>query len=232
MTRIRRFSAATVIFILLLSIFNVRAASAESYEIVIDSISAKKSGFCEIIGHIEGAPLDTQVACVVARESVYNGNEINKDEFTIENVAWIDQVGTGNNGTFLIQFSINALFSNTTLAVRLGSGITDVCSGTIDIPDLTNSIGIVDNNSVLYGRDIFYVPGKYYTPDNIAESLGYGGNNVYFKIGDMWYNLMDERAVDNSFLTEENAVSEEEVEVLFPRYYYSAAEQIMLNYYA
>ena len=107
---------------------------------------------------------------------------------------------------------------------------TEVFTTTIEIPELPPGIEVVEDNSVLYGRDAYYVPGALYTPDSIAESIAFGGNNIYYKIGGLWYDLMDEDAVDNSFLTGENATDEKKIEALNPRYYYALTTAIELKY--
>lgn len=230
MLKNKRAKAIFIAILFALSIFNVRIC-AEDYKISVDSVTADGTGFCEVIGHISGASENTQVACLVVRDAAYDGEEVISKNLTFDNIAWIDQVGTGENGTFLIQFNVREDFEKTTLTVLLGSELTEMSASVIEIPDLPPpGIEVIANNSVIYGCDAFLITGAFYTPDKIAESIGYGGNNIYFKIGDKWYDLMDESAIDNSFLTEENATPNEEIEAAKPRYYYSLEQEIELKY--
>lgn len=211
-------------FLLLCGFCAVPAAAAEMGELVIDSAYASDSGYCEVIGHYEGAELDTQISCVVALEEALEGKGLAEEKCNENYIAWLGQEGTGNNGTFLFQFNVPEKFSGKELVVVLTSEHADQTRTTIVTPHLPFDIYSVDNNSVIYGKDVYYVPGIFYTPDKIAESIAYGGNNIYFKIGGEWYNLMDERAVDNSFLVKENATPVEKIEKLGIRYYYGMTE--------
>lgn len=218
-----------VFFILAFSAVPVGADSKR--EFVIDSVSVSKTGYCEVIGHYSNVDLNTQISCVVAKDALFDGNAVIEENFNTDYVAWIGQEGTGNNGTFLFQFSVPEEFSETTLIVRLTSSYGDIAKTNIDIPALPPGIEVVENNSVIYGRDAFYVPGVFYAPDNIAESIVFGGNNIYFKIGGLWYDLMDDAAVDNSFLVAENATTEKTIVELVPRYYYSMTSKVEFKYF-
>lgn len=223
------------LFAALLAVFFILACSAipvgaDSREFVIDSATVSRTGYCEVIGHYEGVELDTQMSCVVAKDALFDGNAVVEENFNTDYVAWLGQEGTGNNGTFLFQFSVPESFSETKLIVRLTSSYGDIAVTNIDIPALPPGIEVVEDNSVIYGRDAFYVPGVFYTPDNIADSIVYGGNNIYFKIGGLWYDLMDEKAADNSFLVKENATPEKIIVGLKPRYYYSMTNKIEFKY--
>lgn len=230
MLKSKKLSVLALVFILMFSMCSIRAAADES-EIIIDSVGVYSGGVCEIIGHVTNVPLDTQLACLVGRESIFDGDELSDEDMNITNLAYIDQIGTGNNGAFLIQFKISSVFEYTTLVYKIGSAFTSVYEGTIDVGELPPpGIEAIDNNSVIYGRDAYLITSEFYTPDNIAESIGSGGNNIYFKMGGYWYNLLDEKATDNSFLVRENAASIGEIESLLPRQYYYTDEIIELKY--
>lgn len=217
---------AALLAVLITLMFSSIPAGAETGEFVIDTIYVSETGYCEVIGHYEGAALNTQIGCVVANDKVFDGETVIAENFNAENIAWLGQEGTGNNGTFLFQFCVPTRFSESELIVRLTSENADIATASIEVPLLPYDIHNIENNCVIYGKDIYYVPGMFYTPDNIAESVIYGGNAIYFKIGDNWYNLLDEKAVDNSFLTEENATPITEIEKLGIRYYYAMTERV------
>ena len=230
MIRLKKLSALVLAFVLMYSMCSIKTEATEC-EIVIDSVGIYSGGMFELIGHVTNVPLDTQLAFIIGRESIFDGDELTEDDMSLQNLAYIDQVGTGNNGTFLISFKINSIFEHTTLAYRIGSAFTSVYEGKINVGKLPPpGIEVIKNNSVIYGRDAYLITGEFYTPDNIAESISFGGNNIYFKIGGLWYNLLDEKATDNSFLVKENAVSTSEVESILPRQYYYTDEAIELRY--
>lgn len=230
MTKSKKLLTCLLLGVLISAFSHISVQSAETREIIIDSVTAKKTGYCEIVGHYTNVPIKTQITCVVGSENLFDNYTIIEKNFNMDNLVHIDQVSTGNNGTFLIQFVVDKKWSEKTLVVKGGTLYGDNYTTTIQLPELPPGIEIVNNNSVLYGRDAYYVPGTYYTPNNIADSIAYGGNNVYFKIGDNWYNLMDEKAVDNSFLVKANATPSENIVALNPRYYYAMTNRIQLKY--
>lgn len=199
---------------------------AETGEFAIDSVYVSETGYVEVIGHIDGAEIDTQISCVVSLPAVFDGDTVIAENLNAENIAWLGQEGTGNNGTFLFQFCVPTRFSESELIIRLTSENADIATTTIDVPLLPYDIHNIENNCVIYGKDIYYVPGVFYIPDYIAESIIYGGNAIYFKIGGNWYNLLDEKAVDNSFLIAENATPIEDIEKIGIRYYYAMTERV------
>lgn len=230
MTKSKKLLTCLLLGVLISAFSYISVQSAETREIIIDSVTAKKTGYCEIVGHYTNVPIKTQITCIVGSENLFDDYTIIEKNFNMDNLVYIDQVSTGNNGTFLIQFVVDKKWSEKTLVVKGGTSYGDNYTTTIQLPELPPGIEIVNNNSVLYGRDAYYVPGTFYTPDNIADSIAYGGNNVYFKIGDLWYNLMDEGAVDNSFLVKANATPDDSIVALNPRYYYAMTNRIQLKY--
>ena len=56
-------------------------------------------------------------------------------------------------------------------------------------------------------------------------------NNIYYKLGGNWYNLLDPRATSSAFLTAKNAVSVNDIIAKVPRYYYAIIEKYTLRYY-
>ena len=230
MRKIKKLLTAVLSVLILNMVLNITVDAEAERTVIIDAVSANKSGYCEIIGHYTNVPVGTQITLVAGKATLFDGDGIDTDNFNTNNMAYIDQTGTGNNGTFLFQFAVGRQWSEETLTVKGGTSYGDTYSTTVTLPVLPPGIEIVDNNSVIYGRDAFYIPGALYTPDKIADSVSYGGNGIYFKIGEYWYDLMDDAAVDNSFLKKENAVSINVIEKLKPRFYYSMVNQIELKY--
>jgi len=231
MQKSKKILSALLAALFILSFSNITVQADTAREIIIDSVTATKAGYCEIIGHYTNVALNTQITCVVGSDKLFDdGYTIIEENFTMDNVAYIDQVGTGNNGTFLIQFTVDRKWSEQVLTVKGGTSYGDNYTTSITLPELPPGVEVIDNNSVMYGRDVYHVPGVYYEPDSIAASIAFGGNIVCFKIGDNWYDLMDEDAVDNSYLVSSNAMSVSAVENKKPRYYYGLTQVLELKY--
>ena len=197
--------------------------------IVIDNIEILDNGNGSIIAHYKDAPVGTQISCIIGSEKLLSEDGTIQN-MNMDNLIHIDQVETGNNGTFLINFSISSKWSGKKMMIIFGTSFGDNLVTTYEIPGIPTGLDVVAYNSVLYGRDIYFVTGYYYTPENIAKSLIEGGNNIYFYLGGQWYNLMSEDAKDNSFLVEENASPKSDVEDIKPIYYYSLTDKIKLKW--
>ena len=209
-----------------LSLPVVITQSADTHNIEITTVT-QKSGIVEVTGHVTGnnVPNGTQVSFVMADPDMFDStHKVIDEKFNMDYLAHLNQASTGNNGTFLLQFTVDSKWSEKVLAIAMNTSLGDAYTyTTVKMPELPPGIDAVGNNSVLYGRDVFSVEGKYYTPDNIANAM-LEGNNIYFKIGDNWYNLMDAAATSNAYLVSKNAVTVSEVEDLKPNYYYTDSQ--------
>ena len=216
---------------LLVAGYPITSASAVEPEITIISAEIDNTGAFEVIGQVEGATVGTQVSFLMCPENVWDTTgHISESKFKADYIAYIDQVGTGNNGTFIIQGQVAEKWQNQTLRFAGASSYGGYYTQSISVPEMSYGIDIIENNSVIYGRDAYLVTGAFYNADNIATSIKDGGNRIYYKIGDKWYDLLDPDALDNSFLVSENAISDSKVEECKPRYYYNMSEKINLNY--
>lgn len=192
--------------------------------ITIRTVSVNKIGECEVIGYIDTYKAGAQV-------SFLSINKNNTKELVPDDFIHINQCRTGNNGTFLFKFQIPEKFSGQKVYIFINSNQkTTLVSTTYNVPELPPGIDVVGNNSVMYGKDIYYVPSPFHNADNVAESISYGGNIIYFKLGGYWYNLLDGRATSNSFLIPENATDNNTIETIKPRMYYMTARTVKLKY--
>ena len=73
----------------------------------------------------------------------------------------------------------------------------------------------------LYTPDSVYLTGTY-----VADSIVNGGNVIYYKLGDKYYDLLDENATSNAYLVAENAMASAEVNKIKLRYYYQTARRV------
>ena len=205
--------------------------NAADPKITIISAEIDNSGTFEVIGQVEGAAVGTQVSFIMCSKDAWDATgHIIESKFKADYIAAIDQVETGNNGTFIVQGRIDEKWENQTLRFAGASSEGGYYTQTMSVPEISYGINIIENNSVIYGRDAYLVTGAFYTADNIAVSIKDGGNRIYYKLGDRWYDLLDPDALDNSFLVPENAISDSQVEECKPRYYYGKIRRTDLNY--
>lgn len=123
-------------------------------------------------------------------------------------IVFIDQQATTTNGTFLFRFTLPSALRGTTLDFKIGGeDLTVSLQKTLTIPDFPININSVENNSVRVGVDAYQMESSYYIADNVVNSIIEGGNTIYYKIGDRWYNLLDTRATSAEFLIPANAVN-------------------------
>lgn len=199
------------------------AEGAEGAQITVTTVAVDDTGHGEISGYISDYDKDTQITCLVMSgpKSDY-GTMITSDS-----ILWIDQMTVGRNGVFLFDFYVGSQWSQQEAVVRVGgTGVSTPYNGTYTIPNLPPDIGNVVNNSVLYGCDVYTLDSIFLTYDYVADSIGHGGNVIYFKVGDRWYNLLDSRATSSAYLVEANALSSGEASQLTLRWYYVHAQRV------
>lgn len=227
----KRIIALVFAVVLMVVAYPITSSGAAEPEIIIISAEIDSTGAFEVIGQVESVAVGTQVSFLMCPEDAFDKNGyLIQSKLDADSIAYIDQVGTGNNGTFIVQGQVGEKWKNQTLRFAGASSYGGYYTQTMSVPVISYDISIVANNSVIYGCDAYLVTGAFYNADNIAISIKDGGNRIYYKLGDYWYDLMDDAAVDNSYLVKENAVKDAEIEDLKPRYYYSATEQIKLKY--
>lgn len=211
--------------------YPITSVSAVEPEITIISAEMNNDGTFEVIGKVEDVAVGTQVSFLMCSEDAWDTTgHIVESKFGKDCIAYIDQVGTGNNGTFIVQGQISEKWETKSLRFAGASSYGGYYTQAISVPEMTYGIDIIANNSVIYGRDAYLVTSMFYDADNIAISIKEGGNRIYYKLGDKWYDLLDPDALDNSFLVSENAISDGKVEECKPRYYYNMKEEIKLKY--
>jgi len=121
-------------------------------------------------------------------------------------IIFIDQQASTTNGTYLFRFTVPAAQKEQTLDFKLGSADASGVSKTLTIPDFPININSVENNSVRVGLDVYQMQSSYYVANNIVNSLKQGGNTIYYKIGDRWYDLLSPNARSSAWLIPVNAV--------------------------
>ncbi len=210
-----------------LSVQTAYAATKPTINITSQTVS--DIGVCEIIGNVSTRQKGVMITCLM-----FEGTDVSK--LSADKIIYINQYKTGTNGEFLIKFNVHWLRGGKQAQIRIGNNAgAPTRAVNLTLPPLPPDIGVVDDNSVMYGRDIYYVPGAFYKGDYIADSLTDAesvrfGKDILYKIGGMWFNLSSDDARSNSYLTEVNAMSETAVELRLPRCYYSLTQKIWLKY--
>ena len=208
--------------------FSVQTVNAVP-TIKITSQTVTETGACEVIGYITDYKPDTMVTFLM-----FEGTDVSK--ITADKIIYIAQSKTGNNGAFIFRCNVHWLRGGKQAQIRIGNNAgAPIRAVNLTLPPLPPDIGVVDDNSVMYGRDIYYVPGAHYTGDNAAVSLTDPestkfGTDILYKIGGEWYNLSNNSATSNAYLTAENAMDVTQVELRLPRCYYGLTEKVHLKY--
>ena len=205
---IKKICAILLAFVLCVVPVGAATTDDGECEIVINSIEISKNGHTEIIGYIDGAEKGAMLT-FLALTDIANDDFLAGEIIAGDTIVYIDQVTLGNNAAFLLKFRINDDYSEADVLFRFGSNTgAEPLNVKYTLPYIEPLIGIVENNSAMYGKDVYTLDSPYLTPQNVANSIIYGGNRIFFKIGDLWYDLLDEKATDNSYLVEENAVDD------------------------
>lgn len=214
-----------ILLSLILTLVCMPTAMSAQNAIVIDSVGFNGS-ICEIIGHIDGGSAGSNVTLLARTAEAFEKNA----DVTIENTVYIDQTETGNNGTFIFDFKINGRFSEKDIVFLFGSDAdTDSLHYEYFLPVLTGDFESVANNSVLYGHDIYHISSTYMTSKYVVQSILNGGNIIYFKLGDKWYDLLNEKATSSAYLIAENAAKDEAVKAYATGMYYQGSTRMMLK---
>lgn len=222
MKRVFKFLVAMIIMIsTLCSSFVVLSINTPS--IVVKTFSVNETGFVEVYGYIDNIDDEQSHESTLL---LIKGTENDLNNLSTDKIAYINQETCGNNYSFLFKFQLADKFlteenltSDFTLAV--GSDVTtQPYRETINVSKFTFSLKHISNNNVIYGADAYSLSSDGMTAKNVADSIVYGGNKIYYKIGNVWYDLMNPKATDSSYLVNENAVDDETMENLPLRYYY------------
>ena len=167
----------------------------------ITSFTISNSGTVEVIGYYDNTDWKETTILLIRGTDLTEG-------ITAEDIMYIGQEPMGENNTFYYRFKIDRKFSQQpcTLAISGGALLTV----TNVIPDIL-AVADVANNALRVGNDFYDIGHAAYTADNISHSIEEGGNIIYYKIGDMWFDMLDEEAIDVDFFVIQNAVAEETI---------------------
>lgn len=163
------------------------------------------TGTAEVYGYFD----DTPLPCSTILMTNCHPSKLTSGDVS-DNVMYINQENLGNNGVFYYRYQIDEKFSESDYILNINGGELLTLEG--ELPIIPLQIDMVANNAIRVGNDIYDLGHGDYTPENVASSITRGGNVVYYKIGDNWYNMLSEDATGPEYFTEENAIPDEEVD--------------------
>lgn len=190
----------SLIILVVLSFGVIRAGGETAGEITSFTVSV--DGTAEVTGYFNAPEIPTATLLLVEGDDITN-------DLVDDQIIAIDQRQLGNNGSFYFRVRIRNEHSLKT--VTLGIGGNGVLKKTITLPEIQGIIAAVSNNALRVGNDIYDIGHSAYTPDNISASIEEGGNTIYYKIGDMWFNMLSEDATSIEYFVTANAEPENTV---------------------
>lgn len=228
MNRFKKVLTSLILSVTLLISTFVFPVYAKTGDIVLETLVVTETGYVEVYGYVDGYTTqeNLQVSFLLIEGTDWNVlNTSNASNV----IAYIDQQGTSNNGTFLFKCQLNDRHIGKTLTLGMNhqnGDSTTLLKETINPKDDGILLRNIANNDVIYGLDAYQLTSPQLTARNVADSLTHGGNKIYYKLGNNWYDLLDERATDNSFLVSSNKTAYSTMEKLDLRYYYKGNEKL------
>lgn len=142
-------------------------------------------------------------------------------------IAYIDQFETGKNGSFLMTFKLltDRIAHGKKIYIVMNSAGCSI-SDFMEVPiyPVTGDKSEIPTNSLKVGLDVYEMASELLTEDNLVDSIRLGGNEIYFKLGDNWYDLLDDKCVSSEWLVSSNALDTTDVDKMVWAKYYKAGE--------
>lgn len=180
------------------------------------TVSIDQTGKCTIRGKIN--PNAGAVALLVVTDSgLQKFKSNNTGSLNVpDDIIMIDQTdNVGSTGEFLFTFSIPSEMSFKTLHILMGTNDSNITDGGIngatlkvEVPNISIKLTEIKNQSVRIGNDIYALDSNYYTRDRVVASLKKGNNVIWYKVGNYWYNLLDEDCLSNEYLKSSNSLKD------------------------
>lgn len=207
----------TLILTLSHSVFSVAGSSVASTEPQFRFKYTVAGNICEVWGTNPSKQEGDWVTLLVTVDKLPTASNLSGDD-----IAYIDQFETGVNGSFVLRFSI--------LTDRISKGKDSVkiyivmnsagCSPSnytevdVEVLPVTGTVSSISSNSIRVGNDVYDSTSMYLTDDNFLDSIKRGGNELYFKLGSYWYDLLDDKCVNSGWLVSSNALTKAEIDNL------------------
>lgn len=212
----------TVILIISNSVFIVSGASTTTEPQF--KFKAKITGsVCEIWGTNPNRQEGDCVTMLATANKLPTASNL-----TGADIAYIDQFETGTNGSFVMRFQlltdrISSSKGHKKIYIIMNSEGCKVSNYLeVDVLPVTGTVSNVKSNSIRVGMDVYDASSIRLTEDNLLDSMKRGGNELYFKLGSNWYNLLDDKCVNSDWLVSSNALTTTEVNnLLWGQWYQS-----------
>ena len=200
----------TLILILSNSVFIVSGSSSTEPQF---KFKAKITGtVCEVWGTNPNRQAGDWVVMLATANKLPSAGNITGDD-----IAYIDQFETGTNGSFMLRFQlltdrISSSKGHKKIYIIMNSQGCSVSNYLeVDVLPVTGTVSSVKSNSIRVGMDVYDASSTKLTEDNLLDSMKRGGNELYFKLGSNWYNLLDDKCVNSDWLVSSNALTTSEV---------------------
>lgn len=207
--------------------FNAYSSSSNTTDPQFKFKAKITGSVCEIWGTSPIKEEGKQVTMLaVANHKPEEFNSLSNTELS-NNIAYIDQFATGKNGSFCMTFKlINAdrisyEKGKTKIYIIMNSEECQVSNYLeVDVLPVNGSVSGISSVSMRVGLDVYELGSPLITEDNILDSIKRGGNEMWFKLGSNWYDLLDDKCTDSNYLQSKNAVSQSDINNrLWSRYY-------------
>lgn len=147
-----------------------------------------------------------------------------------DDIVMIDQSdNVGSTGEFLFKFNIPSSLSLKMINIALGTNDSKITDGglygdflKIEVPNISLKLSEIKNQSVRIGNDIYAIDSNYYKRDRIVASLKKGNNVMWYKVGNYWYNLLDENCLSNEYFKSKNSLTDSVLEKFMFGVYYAS----------
>lgn len=194
------------------------------------TVSINQVGTCTIRGKIN--PNGGSVALLVVTDKGLQKFKSNSTSSlgVPTDIIMIDQTdNVGSTGEYLFTFAIPSEMAFKTIYVLMGTNDSNITDGgingkylSVEVPNIQLKLTEIKNQSVRIGNDIYALDSNYYTRDRVIASLKKGNNVIWYKVGNYWYNLLDEDCLSNEFLKSSNSLKNSVLEKFTFGVYYSS----------
>lgn len=213
----------TLILILSNSVFIVSGSSTTEPQF---KFKAKITGtVCEVWGTNPNRQEGDWVTMLATANKLPSAGNLTDDD-----IAYIDQFKTGTNGSFMLRFQlltdrISSSKGHKKIYIIMNSEGCSVSNYLeVDVLPVTGTVSSVKSNSIRVGMDVYDASSTRLTEDNLLDSMKRGGNELYFKLGSYWYDLLDDKCVNSDWLVSSNALTTTEVNnLLWGQWYQSGS---------
>lgn len=178
---------------------------------------------CEFWGTNPNKQEGSWVVTLVTADKMLDSNS----QLLSGDIAWVGQCQTGKNGSFSERCKLMTDRMSTKSKMYLyvnSEGMTKCDPVEIDVLPVSGTLSDVQSNSIRVGMDVYEATSSGLTADNILDSIKNGGTQLMYKLGNNWYNLLDDKCTSSDYLIPEHALSGSDLEALSWAKYYRGGD--------